>query len=115
MKILLTTLNTKYIHSNLALKYLYESAGIYRDLLEIKEFTINNDDISVYMEIMRGGYDAVCFSCYIWNISRIEGLIKDIKSSSPGIKIIVGGPEVSFDSEELLKRVPEIDLVIQGE
>lgn len=115
MKILLTTLNTKYIHSNLALKYLYESAGIYRDLLEIKEFTINNDDISVYMEIMRGGYDAVCFSCYIWNISRIEGLIKDIKSSGSGIKIIVGGPEVSFDSEELLKRVPEIDLVIQGE
>lgn len=115
MKILLTTLNTKYIHSNLALKYLYESAGIYRDLLEIKEFTINSDDISVYMEIMRGGYDAVCFSCYIWNISRIAGLIKDIKSSAPEIKIIVGGPEVSYDSEELLNRVPEIDLVIQGE
>ncbi|MDO4481425.1 MAG: DUF4080 domain-containing protein [Bacillota bacterium] len=115
MKILLTTLNTKYIHSNLALKYLYESAGIYRDLLEIKEFTINNDDMSVYMEIMRGGYDAVCFSCYIWNISRIEGLIKDIKRSDPEIKIIVGGPEVSYDSEELLNRVPEIDLVIRGE
>lgn len=115
MKILLTTLNTKYIHSNLALKYLYESAGIYRDLLQIKEFTINNDDISIYMEIMRGGYDAVCFSCYIWNISRTVELIKDIKQSCPEIKIIVGGPEVSYDSEELLERVPEIDLVMQGE
>ena len=65
MKILLTTLNSQYIHSNLALRYLYESAGIYRGFLEVKEYTINNDDMSVYVDICRGGYDAICFSCYI--------------------------------------------------
>ncbi|MBQ4340379.1 MAG: radical SAM protein, partial [Firmicutes bacterium] len=115
MKILLTTLNSKYIHSNLALKYLYESAGIYREQIEIKEFTINNDDMSIFMEIMRGNYDLICFSCYIWNISRIEGLIKDIKKAKPDTYIIVGGPEVSFETEKFLERNPEVDLVVKGE
>jgi len=115
MKILLTTLNSKYIHSNLALKYLYESAGIYREQIEIKEFTINNDDMSIFMEIMRGDYDLICFSCYIWNISRTEGLIKDIKKAKPDVSIIAGGPEVSFETEKFLERNPEVDLVVKGE
>ena len=115
MKILLTTLNSKYIHSNLALKYLYESAGIYREQIEIKEFTINSDDMSVFMEIMRGEYDIVCFSCYIWNITRTKGLIKDIKKARPETVIITGGPEVSFETEMFLEDVPEVDLVIKGE
>ncbi len=115
MKILLTTLNSKYIHSNLALKYLYESAGIYRNLIEIREFTINNDDMSIFMEIMRGDYDVICFAGYIWNISRVIGLIKDIKKADPDVLIVVGGPEVSFDPEEFLDRCPEADIVIEGE
>ncbi len=115
MKILLTTLNSKYIHSNLALKYLYESAGIYRDLIDIKEFTINNDDMSVFMEIMMGHYDVICFSCYIWNITRTLGLIRDIRMASPATKIVVGGPEVSFDAESFMKKHDEIDVLISGE
>ena len=107
MKILLTTLNSQYIHSNLALRYLYESAGIYRDFLEVKEYTINNDDMSVYIDICRGGYDAVCFSVYIWNVTRIVSLIKSLKKTDPAMKIIVGGPEVSYDPEVFLGKCPE--------
>ena len=115
MKILLTTLNSQYIHSNLALRYLYESAGIYRDFLEVKEYTINNDDMSVYIDICRGGYDAVCFSVYIWNVTRIVSLIKSLKKTDPKMKIIVGGPEVSYDPEVFLEKCPETDLILVGE
>ena len=62
MKILLTTLNSKYIHSNLALKYLYSVVADADLDVEIKEFTINNEKDYVYSEILRGGYDLVCFS-----------------------------------------------------
>ena len=98
MKILLTTLNSKYVHANLALKYLYTVvAGEYSDV-EAREFTINNDPHYVYGEILRGGYDMVCFSCYIWNISRILELIRDLKKARPQVRIVVGGPEVTFEA-----------------
>ena len=96
MKILLTTLNAKYIHSNLALKYLYMSAIDYRRSIDMREFTINNDDDYVYTEIVRGGYGVVCFSCYIWNIEKTIALAENIKKARPQIKILLGGPEVSF-------------------
>lgn len=119
MKILLTTLNSKYIHSCLALKYLYESSGPYQDEIEVREFTINNDDVSIFMELMRGDYDVYCFSCYIWNITRTLGLIRDLKAArraeGKACVIVVGGPEVSFETEALLERCPEIDFVIRGE
>ena len=115
MKILLTTLNSQYIHSNLALRYLYESAGIYRGFLEVKEYTINNDDMSVYIDICRGGYDAVCFSVYIWNVSKIVSLIRSLKKTDPAMKIIVGGPEVSYEPESFLEKCPETDLILVGE
>lgn len=83
MKILLTTLNSKYVHANLALKYLYTVvAGEYSDV-EAREFTINNDPHYVYGEILRGGYDMVCFSCYIWNIEQIRKLAADLKMACP--------------------------------
>ena len=69
MKILLTTLNAKYIHSNLALRYLYTVAGRYRDQMEIDEYTINHTDDHIFTELMRKDSKLYCFSCYIWNIS----------------------------------------------
>ena len=78
MRILLTTLNSKYVHSNLALKYLYGvSVGSGLDI-SLQEFTINNDSDYVYGEIVRGGYDLICFSCYIWNIEEIKILASEV-------------------------------------
>jgi len=70
LKILLTTLNSKYVHSNLALKYLYASAENSRCSIDILEFTINNDDDYIFTELLRGGYDVICFSFFIWNLEK---------------------------------------------
>ena len=115
MKILLTTLNAKYVHSNLALKYLYTvAAGEYSDL-EVREFTINNDPHYVYGEIVRGGYDLVCFSCYIWNIEQIRKLAADLKLACPNLLLAVGGPEVSSQGPAFVQQNPWVDFLLRGE
>lgn len=115
MKILLTTLNSKYVHSNLALKYLYTvAAGDYSDV-EVREFTINNDPHYVYGEIVRGGYDMVCFSCYIWNIEQIKTLAADLKLALPDLLFTVGGPEVSYQGPEFARQNPWVDFILRGE
>lgn len=118
MKILLTTLNAKYVHSNLALRYLYETgrrAGLSADQLRMQEFTINNESGYVYGEILRGGWDLVCFSCYIWNIRQIHDLTADLKKARPELTILLGGPEVSYDAEDFLTANPHIDGILRGE
>jgi len=115
MKILLTTLNAKYIHSNLALKYLYTAASEVKDCLRIQEFSINQDDDLIYTELLRWESDVLCFSCYIWNIERILYLAETIKKARPKTLILLGGPEVSFRGEEILAQNPSIDLVLCGE
>ncbi len=115
MRLLLTTLNSKYIHGNLALKYLYSAAGSHRKAIDIKEFSVNNDDDYIFTEIIRGRYDVVCFSCYIWNVERVLGLSENIKKANWKTRIVAGGPEVSFDTAEFLKENPFIDIVIAGE
>ena len=122
MKILLTTLNSKYVHSNLALRYLLASAIMKNDRedtddlsFELKEFTINNDQNYIFSEIARANYDMVCFSCYIWNISQTSRLAEDLKKAKPEILICVGGPEVSFDSEKFIEDNPWVDFVLSGE
>ena len=115
MKILLTTLNSKYVHSNLALKYLYAAGLPNCPGLEIKEFTINNEDDYIYTELVRNEYDVVCFSCYIWNIEKIKYLCENLKKAKPEIRIVCGGPEVSYDTESFMSENPAVDAVIFGE
>lgn len=116
MKILLTTLNSKYVHSNLALKYLHaSSAGKSGCTIEIQEFTINNDDDHVFVELMRKEYDIICFSCYIWNVDKILYLAENLKKARPNTKILLGGPEVSFDVIPLMSKHKSIDFIIAGE
>ncbi|NLP31187.1 MAG: DUF4080 domain-containing protein [Clostridiales bacterium] len=115
MKILLTTLNSKYIHSNLALKYLYAVCEDFHECLYLQEFTINNDNDYIYGELIREGYDIICFSCYIWNIERTLSLVDDIKKAKPNIITILGGPEVSFQPFDLMKNNKGIDFILTGE
>lgn len=115
MKILLTTLNSKYVHSNLALKYLYTVvAGEYSDV-EVREFTINHEPTYIYTELMRANYDIVCFSCYIWNIEQIKDLACNLKKARPELKIVLGGPEVSGDGPTFMLENPWVDYVLYGE
>jgi radical SAM superfamily enzyme YgiQ (UPF0313 family) len=115
MRILLTTLNSKYVHSNLALKYLYACAEKSRNYIDILEFTINNEEDYIYTEILRKGYDVVCFSCYIWNIDKTLYLAENLKKARPDIKILMGGPEVSYDVIPFMSRHKFIDFIISGE
>lgn len=115
MRILLTTLNAKYVHSNLALKYLYSVVDESDLDISLTEYTINNDKSYVYTEILRGGYDLVCFSCYIWNIEQIKELGANLKKACPKLKILLGGPEVSHETKTLMEENPWIDFVLRGE
>ena len=115
MKILLTTLNSKYVHSNLALKYLYASAEKSRCSIDIQEFTINNEEDYIFTELLRKDYDVICFSCYIWNVERILYLAENLKKARPEIKILLGGPEVSFDVIPFMSQHKFIDFIISGE
>ncbi len=110
-KVLLSTLNAKYIHVNLAIRLLYQLNKT-REGLSWNEFTIKEspEDIARYCE----AYDLVAFSCYIWNIKQTLNAARKIKEWYPHIKILLGGPEVSYDWKEVINR-EEIDFIIVGE
>lgn len=115
MKILLTAINAKYIHSNPAIYYLKSYANEYRDYIELAEYTINQYTDDILQSIYRKKPTMLAFSCYIWNISMVEEIIREYRKLDESVKIWLGGPEVSYDPEECLKRLPEIDGVMIGE
>ena len=115
MKILLASLDAKYIHSNLALKYLHAVSAEARDRVEIREFTINQERDLVYTELMRSEPDVIGFSCYIWNIDQILALADTLKKANPNIRILLGGPEVSWRAEEILRDNAAVDMILTGE
>ncbi len=115
MKILLTTLNAKYIHSSLALRYLEKYCqSDYYDI-SIQEYTINDQLDKITADIYKSGADIYTFSCYIWNITMTLEIADRLKKVNPDCKIILGGPEVSFDSAEILENHPYIDYIVMGE
>lgn len=113
MKVLLTTLNAKYIHKNLALRWLYVTSFC-KETTYIKEYTIKDDPRRIAMEIINMQMDAICFSCYIWNIEETKKIIQIIRQYSD-VTILVGGPEVSFESEYLLDEGVDAICIGEGE
>ena len=111
MQVLLTTLNAKYIHMNLAIRLLY-GLNKHHEGLSWKEYAIKEDLNQIANSIKH--YDLIAFSCYIWNITKTLELARIIKSLNPNIKILLGGPEVSYDWNDVIKR-EEVDLIIVGE
>ncbi len=113
--VLLTAINAKYIHSNLAVYSLKANAGPYAGRVEIAEYTINHRR----EEILQGIYDhspaVVGFSCYIWNIGYVLDVAADLRSILPDTVIVLGGPEVSYDAPAVLQRNPFVDIVMVGE
>lgn len=115
MKVVLTAINAKYIHSNLAVYSLRAYAKPYRDEIEIAEYTINQQLDDILMDLYKRKPDVLCFSCYIWNLAYVEELIREIKKIFPRLPIWVGGPEVSYDAKEVMERLPEVTGVMLGE
>lgn len=115
MKIVLSTLNAKYIHTNLAIRYLKQTLAPLGEQVEIQEYTINHHQDYIVSELYKTQPDLLCFSCYIWNIEMVLGIISTIKKIMPGTMIVLGGPEVSYGTKELMEHHDYIDAVIQGE
>lgn len=115
MKILLNAINAKYIHSNLAVYSLKAAAKEYQEHVEIAEFTINNQPDYILEEIYKKKPDVLMFSCYIWNISMVETVMREFHKLCPEVPIWLGGPEVSFEVEDFLSSHPEVTGIMMGE
>ena len=115
MKILLAACNAKYIHSNLAVYNLRAYAEDYRKNIILKEYTINQQKDEILRDIYLEKPDVICFSCYIWNISFVKEIAEDLKKILPDSIFWAGGPEVSFDAEDFLKKNPGFFGVMVGE
>ena len=115
MKILLAACNAKYIHSNLAVYDLKAYSSDYDEHVILREYTINQPKDEILKDIYSSGADVVCFSCYIWNISFVRELIRDLVKILPKTAFWAGGPEVSYDAEKFLTEMPEMTGVMIGE
>ena len=117
MKFLLAAINAKYIHSNPAVYSLKTFAKEQRPKadIEIGEYTINHQMDHVLEDIFRRKPDFVGFSCYIWNISQVLEITRDLHKILPKCEIWLGGPEVSYNAEEILMKEPQIRGIMRGE
>ena len=115
MNVVLSTLNSKFIHSSLALRYLKAYGEAHGQAYDIVEYTINMPVLYILSDITELDIDVLGFACYIWNIEMTLHVVDMVKAVRPDIKIVLGGPEVSFTADELLERCPNIDYIVQGE
>ena len=115
MNVVLSTLNSKFIHSSLALRYLKAYGQAHGQAYDIVEYTINMPVLHILSDITERNIDVLGFACYIWNIDMTLHVVDMVKAVRPDIKIILGGPEVSFTADEILNRCTAVDYVVQGE
>lgn len=119
MKVELVALNSKYIHSNPALYSLYSYAvkehPEFADNIKITEYTINNRKEDILKGLYREQADVIAVSCYIWNYALVKELLYDINRIMPETWILLGGPEVSYNTQEVLMELPFVKAIMVGE
>lgn len=113
MKVVLTTLNAKYIHTSLALRWLYV-ANRDRFDLSFREYVIKEDVTKVAEDLLATDPDVIGISVSIWNVRKSEMLVRLLKQVKPEIIVIAGGPEVSYEPAYFIRQWP-VDYVISGE
>ncbi len=115
MKTVLTTLNSKFIHSSLALRYLRAYGRTQGQAYDIVEYTINMPILDIVSDLTEQNADVIGFACYIWNIDMTLHVAQMVKSVSPKTRIVLGGPEVSYTARDILAANPFVDAIVQGE
>lgn len=115
MNILLTAINAKYIHSNLAVYSLRAFAAKCGHKVQLAEYTINHRMDFILEEIYKKKPDVLVFSCYIWNIEYVKELAEELHKLCPELPIWAGGPEVSFETEQFLSENPAFRGIMMGE
>ena len=113
MNIILAPINAKFIHSSLAAYSLYAYLGEEKENVLIKEFTINHSEDLIISELFSLQPDMLAFSCYIWNIEMILSIVRTLKKILPTVKIVLGGPEVSYEFDYLFAY--GVDVIVLGE
>jgi anaerobic magnesium-protoporphyrin IX monomethyl ester cyclase len=114
VKVIVATLNAKYIHTCLALRYL-KSYCQAEFAMDIAEYTIKDPVMNIVADLFQRKPDIIGFSCYIWNIEETLQVIRLLRKVLPELTIVLGGPEVSYDTEEWLKDETEVDFIVMGE
>jgi radical SAM superfamily enzyme YgiQ (UPF0313 family) len=114
MKVVVSSLNAKYIHTCLALRYLKSFCGDEFDI-DMAEYTIKDPVMNIVSDLFRRNPDVIGFSCYIWNIEETIRVVSMLKKIKPELQIVLGGPEVSYDTDYWMKRIPEVDFIVMGE
>ena len=115
MKTTFVAINAMYQHRSLALQLLHNAVQSLDILHCPLELTINMRSEALFRAVYETKPDVLCFSCYIWNIHLVLQIIKDIKKVLPLVKIVLGGPEVSYDAVFYLDTYPQIDAILCGE
>lgn len=114
MNVICSTLNAKYIHTNLAIRYLKAYASP-EFSIHIKEYTIKDPILNIVSDLYQQHPSVIGFSCYIWNIEETIKVISFLKKIDPSLIIVLGGPEVTYDTAEWMERIPEVDFIVMGE
>jgi radical SAM superfamily enzyme YgiQ (UPF0313 family) len=115
LKILLTAINARYVHTNLAVRYLASSLDQTTNEVIVNEYTINQYPQEILQQLYEALPDVIGFSCYIWNVEIVLKIVSSLKKVLPETVIVLGGPEVSYDPDHLMRRYDCIDFVISGE
>lgn len=114
MNIIISTLNAKYIHTSLSIRYLKAYAQPDYDV-QLAEYTIKDPIMNIVGDLYSKKPDVIGFSCYIWNIEETMKVVAMLKKINPELVIILGGPEVTYDVVEWLDQIPGADFIVIGE
>jgi len=118
MRVLLCTLHSKYIHPSLALPCLAahgKAHGPKEADFFIREFRVQEPWEQILSDILEQTPDIVAFSVYIWNRQATLDLCRVLKIARPNLRIVLGGPEISFEKADFFEAHPSIDALIRGE
>ena len=113
MTILLSTLNARYAHASLGLRYLQANMGTLQDQTRLKEFVIGTRVADIVEKLLAEKPRIIGFGVYIWNVNDITEVVGLLKLLAPEIVIILGGPEVSYEFGEQAV-VKQADYVVTG-
>ena len=115
MQVVLSAINSKYIHTGLGLRYVGEYAKAQGHEVTLIEETINTPILAVLEKIMAVPAQVYGFSVHIWNKPFVFKLIRMLRKLRPQAAIVIGGPEVAFDAERIFAELPQADYIVQGE
>jgi radical SAM superfamily enzyme YgiQ (UPF0313 family) len=116
MKIVIASINAKYMHTSLAPWYLKAQCNSdNKNIINIVDYTINMQNEQILASLYNSKPDVLAFSCYIFNIEIILKICVEIKKLLPQLVLVLGGPEVSFDAKEQMKIHKSVDFIISGE